>query len=72
MYSGILIHNTSHSIISNNIVIDDREAKSMKSAIEETGDSDYNIINNNRLNKGMSGSIDSKGMNTRKENNLIH
>jgi parallel beta-helix repeat protein len=72
MYSGILIHNTSHSIISNNIVIDDGEAKSMKSAIEETGNSDYNIITNNRLNKGMSGSIDSKGMNTRKESNLIH
>ena len=72
MYSGILIHNTSHSIISNNIVIDDGEAKSMKSAIEETGNSDYNIITNNRLNKGMSGSIDSRGMNTRKESNLIH
>jgi len=72
LYSGILIQNTSHSIISNNIVIDDGEAKSMKSAIEETGDSDYNIITNNRLNKGMSDSIDSKGMNTRKEDNLIH
>jgi parallel beta-helix repeat protein len=72
MYSGILIHNTSHSIISNNIVIDDREAKNMKSAIEEKGDSDYNIITNNRVNKGTSGSIVTKGKNTRKESNLIH
>jgi hypothetical protein len=72
MYSGILIQNTSHSIISNNIVIDDGEAKSMKSAIEETGDSDYNIITNNRLNKGMSGSVVTHGVNTRNESNLIH
>ena len=72
MYSGILIQNTFHSIISNNIIIDDEEVKSMRSAIEETGDSDFNIITNNRLNKGMSGGIDSKGMNTMKESNLIH
>ncbi len=72
LYSGILIHNTSHSIISNNIVIDDREVKNMKSAIIEKGDSDYNIITNNRVNKGTSSSIVTKGKNTRKESNLIH
>jgi len=72
IYSGILIHNTSHSIISNNIVIDDGEEKSMKSAIEEEGDSDYNMIINNRVNKGTSSSIVTKGINTRKESNLIH
>ncbi|KPL12173.1 MAG: hypothetical protein AMS26_18530 [Bacteroides sp. SM23_62] len=72
MHSGIFIHNTSHSIISNNIVMDDMEAKNMKSAIEENGDSDYNIITNNRVNKGLSGSIVTTGKNTRKESNLIH
>jgi parallel beta-helix repeat protein len=70
MYSGILIQNTSHSIISHNIVIDDNEAENMKSAIEESGDSDYNIITNNRVNKGTSGSIVTKGQNTRIESNL--
>ena len=72
MYSGILIQNTSHGIISNNIVIDDMETKNMKSAIEEKGDSDYNIITNNRANKGTSSSIVIKGKNTRKESNVIH
>jgi len=72
MFSGILIENTSHSIISNNIVIDDSEVKNMKSAIEENGDSDYNIITNNRVNKGISSSIVTKGKNTWKESNLIH
>jgi parallel beta-helix repeat protein len=72
IYSGIIIQNTSHSIISNNIVIDDNEAKNMKSAIEENGDSDYNIITNNRVNKGTSGSIVTNGQNTRTESNLIH
>ena len=72
MYSGILIHNTSHSIISNNIVIDDNEVKNMNSAIQEDGDSDYNIISNNRVNKGKTGSIVTNGQNTRTESNLIH
>ena len=72
MYSGILIHNTSHSMISNNIIIDDQEIKNMKSAIEENGDSDYNIITNNRVSKGISGSILTSGQNTRTEGNLIH
>ncbi len=72
MYSGITIHNTSHSMISNNIIIDDQEVKNMKSAIEENGDSDYNIISNNRVNKGIIGSIQTNGQNTRTESNLIH
>lgn len=72
IYSGILIQNTSHSIVSNNIVIDDGEERSMKTAIEENGNSDYNIVTNNRVNKGMSGSITTQGKNTRKESNLTH
>jgi parallel beta-helix repeat protein len=72
LHSGIMIHNTTHSIISNNIIMDDQEAKSMKTAIEENGDSDYNIISNNRVNEGMAGSIVSTGQNTRIESNLIH
>ena len=44
----------------------------MKSAIEEKGNSDYNIITNNRVNKGTSSSIVTKGKNTRKESNVIH
>ena len=50
----------------------DREAKNMKSAIEEKGDSDYNIITNNRVNKGTSNSIVIKGSNTMNESNVIH
>jgi parallel beta-helix repeat protein len=72
IHSGILIQNTSHSMITNNIVIDDLEVKNMKSAIEEKGDSDFNMITNNRVNKGLSGSIITKGTNTRKESNMIH
>jgi hypothetical protein len=71
-YSGIFIQNTSHSIVSNNIVIDDGDAIKMKSAIEEIGDSDYNIVTNNRVNKGITGSITTQGQNTRKEKNMIH
>ena len=72
IHSGILIQNTSHSMITNNIVIDDLEVKNMKSAIEEKGYSDFNMITNNRVNKGLSGSIITKGANTRKESNMIH
>ncbi len=72
LYSGVMIHNTSHSIISNNVIMDDQDTKSMKTAIEESGDSDYNMITNNRVNVGTAGSIVSKGQNTRKEGNLIH
>ena len=71
-YSAILIQNTLHSIISHNIVIDDGETKNMKSAIEETGNSDYNIITYNRVNKGTSDSIVIKGKNTKKENNFVY
>lgn len=70
-YSGILIHNTMHSIISNNIIIDDAETQSMKIAIEETGNSDYNMVINNRVNRGISGGIETTGANTRKEDNII-
>jgi len=71
-FSGIHIQNTSHSIISHNIIIDDRNEKIMRAAIEETGDSDYNIITNNRVNKGKSDDIVTTGKNTRKEGNVVH
>jgi parallel beta-helix repeat protein len=71
-FSGILIHNTFHSIISNNIVINDIETKIMKSAIEETGNSDYNLIMNNRVNKGTKGDMTIIGKNTKKEGNFIY
>ena len=44
----------------------------MKSAIEETGNSDYNIITYNRVNKGTSDDIIITGKNTRKEENFVH
>jgi len=71
-FSGILIQNTSHSIISYNIIIADRGTKIMKSAIEETGNSDYNIITYNRVNQGTSNNIAITGKNTRKEENFVH
>ena len=71
-FSGIFLQNTSHSIISYNIIIDDRSTKIMKSAIEETGNSDYNIITYNRVNKGTSNDIIITGKNTRKEGNFVH
>jgi parallel beta-helix repeat protein len=72
LYSGILVHNTSHSIISNNIVVDDMEVKAMKFAIEESGESGHNIITGNRVGKGLSGSIISAGQHTMSEGNLIY
>ena len=71
-FSGILIQNTTHSIISHNIIIDDRDKKSMKSAIEETGNSDYNIITDNRVNKGTSNDIVITGKNTKKDGNFVY
>jgi len=70
-FSGILLQNTLHSIISHNIIIDDQGKKTMKSAIEETGNSDYNLITNNRVNKGTSNDIVITGKNTRKEGNFV-
>ncbi|MFC1558770.1 NosD domain-containing protein [candidate division KSB1 bacterium] len=72
IYSGILVQNTMRSIISNNIVVDDLKTKNMKSAIEEKGNSDYNKITDNSVNKGTTGSIVTKGNNTKKESNIIH
>ena len=71
-HSGILIHNTLHCIISNNMVVDDGETKIMKSAIEETGNSDNNVIMNNYVNKGTLGHIISKGKNTKVKENIIY
>jgi parallel beta-helix repeat protein len=71
-FSGILIQNTQHSIVSYNIIIDDGNQKIMKSAVEETGSSDFNIITNNRVNKGTKGDITIIGKNTKKEGNFIY
>ncbi len=71
-FSGIFVQNTSHSIISNNVVIDDQAEKSMRSAIEETGKSDFNMITGNRVNKGLSNAILVSGSSTKKEGNLVH
>jgi len=70
-FSGIFIRNTTHSIISKNIVIDNRDNKAMKTAIEETGNSDYNIISGNRVNKGTTNDILITGKNTKKDGNLV-
>ncbi|HDY88196.1 MAG TPA: hypothetical protein ENH82_08800 [bacterium] len=71
-FSGIFIENTTHSIISQNIIIDDRDEIFMKVAIEEAGNSDYNIITQNRVNKGVSGDILITGNNTKKEGNIVY
>jgi len=44
----------------------------MKSAIEEMGNYDYNIIKYNRVNKCTSNDIVITGKNTRKEENFVH
>ena len=71
-FSGIIIENTTHSIISQNIIIDDREEVLMKAAIEEVGNSDYNIITQNRVNKGVSGDIMLTGRNTKGSGNIAY
>jgi parallel beta-helix repeat protein len=71
-FSGIYIQNTTNSIISNNIIIDDQGERSMRSAIEEAGNSDFNMITSNRVNKGLTNDILINGSSTKQEGNLVH
>lgn len=71
-FSGIFLQNTWNSVISHNIVIDDRDKKLMKYAIEEVGNSNYNIIVNNHISKGLLKDIFTIGVYTKEEGNIVH
>ena len=70
-YSGISLHNTHESIVNSNIVIDDPDKPKMTFAIEETGDSDSNLLTDNQVSKGVSGTIRVTGVNTKSHGNRV-
>jgi len=63
-YAGIHLRNTYESVVQGNSIIEDTDQPCMKAAIEEAGDSDFNLLANNQVSVGTKGSILIQGENT--------
>ncbi len=69
-YPGIRVHDLTHSIMQGNRCADDQEKPTQLKGIEESGESDYNLIGSN-LCVGMDKAITVVGRNSRAEGNLV-
>ena len=69
-YPGIRMYDLTHSIVQGNRCADDQEKPTQLKGIEESGESDYNLISGN-LCVGMEAAVAVVGRNSRAEGNLV-